>query len=124
MTLPARSVSALWLYFGGPIVWAAHFFLLYGIEVLICTGFGTSSLAQRFWIVALALTALALVLLCFMAWHVAVERSDDRRGTGIESAAFYRPTSIGLAVLAMFGVLWATLPALLLPACAAGGPAS
>ena len=113
-----RSVGALWLYLTGPIVWAAHFFLLYGLEAAICSGLGTSSLASKFWLIALGLTAVALTaLLCFSAWQLALRRRDHNASNKIDKSPFLRDLSMSLVALATFGVLWSTVPALILPVC-------
>jgi hypothetical protein len=119
MTLRIRSVGALWLSLTGPIVWVAHFSLLYGIDAAICSGFGMAFLERHFWLLALGLTALALItLLCFIAWQFAVRRRNDHAPNNGSGSPFLRDTSIALAALAMIGVLWSALPAMLLPACA------
>jgi hypothetical protein len=113
-----RSVGELWLYLGGPIVWAAHFSLLYGIEAVICSGFGRSSLKSQFWLIALGLTAVALItLLCFIAWQLALRRRDYNATNKTDRSSFLRDMSIALVALAMIGVLWSTMPALVLPVC-------
>jgi hypothetical protein len=119
MILRIRSVGTLWLSLTGPIVWAAHFSLLYGIDAAICSGFGMSFLEKYFWLLALSLTALALItLLCFMAWQFAVRRRNHHATNTSIGSSFLRDTSIALAALAMVGVLWSTLPAVVLPVCA------
>ena len=113
-----RSVGALWLYFSGPFVWAAHFSLLYGIEAAICSGLGRSSLESKFWLVALGLTAAALITLgCFVAWQLRLRRHDHNAANKINRSPFLRDVSIALVALAVIGVLWSTLPALVLPVC-------
>ena len=113
-----RSVGALWLYLSGPIVWAAHFSLLYGLEAAICSGLGRSSLENKFWLIALGLTAVALItLLCFIAWQLALRRHDHNAANKINRSPFLRDMSIALVALATIGVLWSTLPALVLPVC-------
>ena len=112
-----RSVGALWLYLSGPIVWAAHFSLLYGLEAAICSGPGGSSLESQFWLIALGLTAAALILLCFVAWQLALRRHDHNAANKTNKSPFLRDLSIALVALATIGVLWSTLPALVLPVC-------
>ncbi len=113
-----RSVGALWLYLSGPIVWAAHFSLLYGLEAAICSGLGRSSLENKFWLVALGLTAVALItMLCFVAWQLRLRRHDHKAANKLNRPPFLRDMSIALVALSMIGVLWSTLPALVLPVC-------
>ena len=112
------SVGALWVYFTGPIVWAAHFSLLYGLEAAICSGPGRSSLKSQFWLIALGLTAVALItLLCFVAWQVSLRRHDHNAMNKTNRSPFLRDLSIALVALAMIDVLWSTLPALVIAVC-------
>ena len=99
-------------------MWAAHFSLLYGLEAAICSGLGRSSLESQFWLIALGLTAVALItLLCFVAWQLALRRRDRNAMNKTNGSPFLRDLSIALVALAMIGVLWSTLPALLIPVC-------
>jgi hypothetical protein len=119
VNLRIRPVGELWLYLSGPIVWAVHFSLLYGLEALICSGFGRSSLGRQFWLIALGLTAVALItLVWFTARQLALRRHDHNATRKTNRSSFYRDMSIALVGLAMIGVLWSTLPALVVPVCA------
>jgi hypothetical protein len=114
-----ESISELLLCFAGPMVWAAHFFVMYGVEALICTGPIAPSDNRYFQPVPIAATVLALVsLLCFLTWQWAWSMRDEpERGVG-DGLRFLRRTSTALAALATLGVLWTALPTALLPACA------
>ena len=112
-----RSVGTLWLYLSGPLVWAAHFSLLYGLEAAICSSPGRSSLMSQFWLIALGLTAAALTLLCFLARQLALRRHEHGAINKTNGSPFLRDLSIALVALAMIGVLWSTLPALVIAVC-------
>jgi hypothetical protein len=99
----------------GPMVWAAHFFVVYGAATLVCTGTGA---AARYlpWIAAVA-TAIALASLgAFLAWQIQSRLKRRRRPD--ESTHFLNDVAIALSalsVLAIFAVVW---PVFHLPACA------
>lgn len=114
-----ESISELLLCFAGPMVWAAHLFVMYGAEALICTGPVATSDKSYFQPVAIAATVLALVsLLCFLTWQWAWNRCDDPERDVGDGLWFLRRTSMALAALTMLGVLWTALPMALLPVCA------
>ena len=117
MRAGTSSIRATFTWLFGPIVWAMHFFLLYGIATVFCTGPEASRQGQMR-LSALALTAMALSGLAgFVLWqyfggrrHRASQRSEN--GT-----SFLRATSIGLAGLATVGIIWAAAGAILIPVC-------
>ena len=105
---------AAWLY--GPIIWAAHFFLLYGTASFLCTP--EASREDEVRLIALALTALALLVLFGLStWQFIGyrrPRGNDRAGNVV---SFLQMTSIALAGLAIIGVMWTGAGAILVPAC-------
>lgn len=102
----------------GPILWAAHFALIYGMQSSLCrlagTEHGNSAAAPVVAVTTLlVLLLLAAVLLAPGAasrilhaapWPDATQRFCDR-------------IMALLAVLSLFGVIWAGATAILLPAC-------
>jgi hypothetical protein len=98
----------------GPLVWAMHFFILYGSEALACTEPGAPGNAVR-WIGAVAtiaaLTALSLLPLGIRRTLVA---PVQEAGSTEASLAFAGP----LTLLSMIAIVWTSLPLVMLPACA------
>lgn len=90
----------------GPIVWATHFFLVYGVEAVVCTRADSPSVAMR-WIVAGA-TAVALCALII----VVMRQRKDR-----DAALFLREVSIILAFVSMAAIAGAGISGLSLSAC-------
>ena len=108
----ARPVSELLRVFTGPLVWFAHFVIAYGTEAILCT---PAAGAPRLMTGLLAIaTALAFAALGAFAWSM----MPRHRAPATEDAAFLRVVALALAALSLLGVIWTTLPALSLPACA------
>jgi hypothetical protein len=116
----SRSIGHVALLVAGPLVWAAHLFLMYAAETLVCTGPGAASRGGQLALAAAALTAAALaVLLTILVIRPALDRSARQAAEGIARSSFWHDTPAALAALAMLGVLWTALPVLLVPACSA-----
>lgn len=99
-----------WL--AGPLVWSAHFLLLYGSEWLLCTrGSGASHLAVIALATALAMAAV-LATTMYSAHRASVAPSSSRSG-----AAFMEHVAAALGLLSMLGVLWSALPAVVVGSC-------
>jgi hypothetical protein len=114
MATSRRWLGDFALLLSGPLVWAAHFFSMYGAEAVICTGPDAASRGEQLLPVATALTAAAMAgLIGILGRRFAVSRRA-RRAT---KSLFWRDAPTALAALAMLGVLWVALPALLLPVC-------
>ena len=90
----------------GPIVWAAHFFLVYGVEAVICTRAASPSVAMQ-WIVAGA-TATALGALIIVV---------IRQRKAQAAVLFLRQVSIILALVSMAAIAGAAISGLSLSAC-------
>lgn len=95
----------------GPIVWAAHFFLVYGVEAVICTRTSSPTLMMR-WIVA-AVTAAALSALALSLFRALRQR---RQQSG--AASFLPDISAALALVSIAAISGAAVAGLTLPACA------
>lgn len=110
------SMRATFLWLFGPIIWAAHFFVLYAGTTIVCGG---ASASQHMQIrgLALALTALALAaLLGFIGSQLLA--SGERGQPGTEVTAFLKQTAIVLAGLSVIAILWSAASAILIPTCA------
>jgi hypothetical protein len=112
--IKGRPVSDfLWLMIG-PIIWAAHLFLSYGIETMVCV-FADSSFE----------IARALVLMTTVAALFAMAFAVRLRGVSLNALLFLEPAErkfapfLGgaLLVLSAIAVLWTTFPAVVLRAC-------
>ena len=112
MTQP-RSILELMKALAGPIIWAAHFFLLYLVEAFACTSQGATGVVR--W-TGLAATAAALGVLALL--YLRSTRVLYAPGEGVAQnqalTAFARP----LILLSMVAILWTSAVLLLLPACA------
>ncbi len=103
----AIRVTIAWLF--GPIVWAAHFFLVYGIAAF--AGMPSDAAWQgqiRFVLLAIAIVAL-LALVGFLVSQcrgVRARRTED-------TPSFLTKTAIALTVLALIGVAWTTVGVLI-----------
>jgi hypothetical protein len=110
--VPSLTV-ARWL--GGPLIWAAHFTLVYASESLVCTRGGGA--AAHLALVGLA-TAIALIMLMAItaqSWR----RVSSPRATA--ALSFMDGTAAMLGLLGMLGVLWSTLPAIVVSSCTLPG---
>ena len=99
----------------GPIVWAAHFAVLYFVQSMLCAH-GT---AERF--VPIIIGAATLVAILQLAAAPLLPRTTAgmfrASGWDAEAHAFHVRVMTGLAILSAAGVVWAALPALLLDSC-------
>ena len=107
-----RPVSDLLRVFTGPVVWFAHFAAVYGAEALMCApALGRPRLMTGLLVIA---TAVALAALGLFTWRL----MRQHRTPASDNAAFLRIAALSLAALSLLGLIWTTLPALWLPACA------
>jgi hypothetical protein len=115
----AIRATIAWLF--GPIVWATHFFLLYGIASYGCTPPDTTRQgAVR--LIFLALSAVALsALIGFLAWYLFGVRQQPGEYLNKDIRYFLRRIANLLAVLAIVGVVWTATGATLIPACVVPG---
>lgn len=110
-----RPLGDLLQLFAGPAVWFAHFVVLYGAEALICTPPLASPRAMS-WIALVATLAAIAALGAFVA--MALRRPVPDPANRRHDAAFLRGTALLLAVLSAVAMVWAAVPAALLPVCA------
>ncbi len=114
MKTQPRSILELMKALAGPIIWAAHFFLLYLVEAFACTGQGASTGVVRW--TGLAATAAALGVLALLSLRSTRVLYAPGEGAAQNQplSAFARP----LILLSMVAILWTSAVLLLLPACA------
>ena len=111
-----RALTHLLVALTGPIVWAAHFFVLYLTEAFACGGGAAADAAVR-WIGATA-TLGALSTVAVWGAQRAFRRSKRLSLQEDAPLAFAAP----LTLLSVVAILWSAMPLLLLPACSAGLP--
>jgi hypothetical protein len=106
-----RPIAEALFWLAGPVVWAAHFVVMYGAHALICARMETS--AMNLWpTVAASATAPALLALAGLIVARARSRAPSNGRT-----TFARDLTIALAALSLLGVLWVALPATVMPPC-------
>jgi hypothetical protein len=98
----------------GPVIWFAHFIVLYGAEALICTP-PFEQPSTMMWISAASTLGAIGALGAFATF--AVRRPSDTSRTR-SAATFLRAASLLLALLSAIAVIWVALPTLVLPVCA------
>jgi hypothetical protein len=118
MSAPARTVGELLLCLGGPIMWAAHLFGLYGTETLACLD-SAARHSAAFQAFATAYTLAAVVtVLGLMAWQAMRGRRRSAAQHQGDGALFLRSVSIVLGCAALVAIAWSALPIYMLPSCA------
>lgn len=112
-------VSELLLCLNGPLIWAAHFFVLYGAGTLACLD-STARHGMPFNVFALTFTFVAiLAVLGLTALQVARAGRREPPGDQTDGRRFLRAISIFMGFAALLAIAWATLPVLMLPSCSA-----
>jgi hypothetical protein len=99
-----------------PAIWFGHLSIVYAAEALICIGPPADQTTMMRWMVFLATSAataglVTLVVGLFRRRHAA-SRGFDREN------AWHARVSLLLTLLSAVGIVWTTLPATILPACA------
>ena len=112
MKAPPYSTFALIRALAGPIVWAAHFFLLYLTEAIACTDQRLTAGTIRAMGVLVTVAALALSLGLLLLARARPEASAFAAETQ-QHFAFATP----LLLLSMIAIIWTSMPLLLVPAC-------
>jgi hypothetical protein len=116
-----ETIGALTLTLAAPTIWAAHFFLIYGIQTLLCTGSGAGARGELLLPLDLMLTVAAMAALLYIAGRSWPSGRAHQATEGVNRSSFWRATPAALAALAMIGILWVALPPMLLPACTPSG---
>ena len=115
MMLLGFAASPITFILGSLLIWAAHFFLAYGVNALVC---------ERRWPTALpgvepmvlGAAAGALLLLFILGAH-AWRRRDEQAGT---AAHFLMRLAVGAALFSAMAVGWQSLTVLIIPSCPEG----
>jgi hypothetical protein len=105
--------AAVSLALAGPIIWAMHFFVIYGAHAVMCSQDISGRSAG---IVVGAATLTALAALAVVAGRSKAAEVFGREG---RARAFLRSTMMLLAVLSALGIVWAGSTIFFLPACVA-----
>lgn len=114
----AIRATITWLF--GPAVWAAHFFLLYGIAGFACTP-SDAARQENIRYLSLALTAIALsALIGFLVRQALAVRGQECPHITERIPAFLASTANALVVLAIIGIVWTAAGATMIPACGSG----
>lgn len=95
----------------GPCVWAAHFFVVYGAESVVCVAAASPASAMRWTILAATAAALALIAAPLVSFG-RIDRDYDA-----ETSGFLRTLARWLAGLSALAVIAVALSGLSLPAC-------
>jgi hypothetical protein len=110
MTSQSRPLSDLISSLIGPIVWAAHFFVMYGAETLICINGGLG--LPNMHLFAPAATGIAIgILLAAIMWNRRSRHPYDRTPA-------LRNVSNILSLLSIGAIAATALPAAVVPTCA------
>ena len=117
--------GSLWIMVAAPTVWAAHFLLCYWVAAVWCAKVvdGIGPLGTVRWTIA-ALTAAALALIAFLAWH-AVRRYDGKllireeltEDTEAERTRFLGHATLLLSELSAVAIVLDVLPAVVFDTC-------
>lgn len=97
------------------LIWFAHLTILYAAETLICIGPPAAAATVMAWTTALA-TAAALTALLLAAWMLRRSKASGTQNLG--GSRFLAGVSYLLILLSLLGVVWTTLPTVVLPVCA------
>lgn len=117
--------DSLWRLALPPTIWALHFVASYGAAALVCARLGGDAqavVALRGGIVALALVALvaigALGRRAWRQWDMMRDREwENDQAHGEDRHQFLGHAAFLLAVISAIGVIYVTLPALLVEGC-------
>ncbi|WAK02639.1 hypothetical protein [Methylobacter sp. YRD-M1] len=112
-----ESVGVLLITLAGPLIWGVHFGIVYAAHHLICLLTGNSA---AFWaqlaVIAATIAALLALLLSIFKPEIMQHMVRYESAQNI-SRSFLTGVMRLMALLSVFGVLWAGSAALFLPAC-------
>lgn len=109
-----QPLSALLQMLTAPVIWFAHFVVLYGTEALVCT----PSLANPGAMTWITIVATLAALGALGAFAVHLMRNPARTVPADGAATLLHVASLLLALLSALAVIWVALPTMILPVCA------
>jgi hypothetical protein len=113
-----RSEFALLAMLAGLIACGAHFTLLYAMTTLACLRPHSTEPAFNIRIASIAITAIVLgALAIYLAGRFRRSAADPRHTDSDSSGRFLDFVTIALLFLATIGILWVTLPGLMITDC-------
>lgn len=98
MIAKAQPLRWLLVALTGPILWAAHFFVVYGLEAVVCAN-ARFPIATMQWIVAIATAAAVAGAAAFLIWRF------RQRSAEADVLAFLREISLVLALISAGAIL-------------------
>ena len=108
--------------FAGPLIWFAHFLVIYGFITLACTrGFADATFAGVDVVPLTVVTATAVAILATAAVIVRTLRHHEppfSERADIAMSYFLRWITVAVAGLSLVPILWEGLTAAIVPACA------
>jgi len=110
MTARARPLGDFLACLLGPMIWAAHFFIVYGAETVACLTNSPTN-AMQWTMIVTTVMALAAVTLTIMRHPRNVHAADDT------TQGFLRILAVSLAVLSAAAIVATALSAFRLPMC-------
>jgi hypothetical protein len=111
MTTHVRPLTDFLACLLGPAIWAAHFFVIYGAETVVCAGASSPAIAMRWTVGAATAVALAIVAVPF------VGSARTRHAGEAEPRRFLNVLSGVLAAFSAAAIIGVAVSALRLPAC-------
>lgn len=102
-------IHALIAAMAGPVLWFAHFSLVYAGQAYLCQS--RADLVPAAYGTVTLLTLAGLTALAFRDWKTLQNKSP-------QTAAFLSSMRLSLTALAAIGVAWSAVGAVLLPPCA------
>jgi hypothetical protein len=111
MTAPVRPLGDFLGCLLGPVIWAGHFFIVYGAETVVCLTTSPSRAAMQWTVIVATATALLAIAAVIVRYFRSVRAAD---GT---TQRFLRTLAVVLAALSAAAILAVGLAAFGLPAC-------
>lgn len=121
-----RAWGAMALFLAGPIIWSAHFMLVYLVVEAGCTGEGPGlrvfdpPVPTVFTLVATAVATVACLgtaLLAYRRWRTDRRQDPEAGPAGPAHGGALTFAGVWLSLLGAVNILFVGLPALVLPAC-------
>ena len=108
------------LMLAGPLIWAAHFAIIYGFTGLVCARPGWARFTILGWglipfgIALVTLVAAAAMVAVLLVLSTPVHASQVPETS---AAPFQRRIAIGGVIISSIAIAWNALPALMITAC-------